>query len=224
MSLPYEIPSKNEISRIKISKINSIPSENISLKLNANQALGSITERASSEALDTARKNLTETQCGIKSMTKRNIRNEIHRDRSDSISRMSATSIFTAIYANKFKEEFVDQVGIVDQLIGAPYIKLKINDLNNYELEPLVKFDQQQLDELDPAIHFRNGVDKAFSRFQINGIYEWRACEVLQYDPDIERFLIKWKYNDQLKQVVLLFNQISINLLIGIKIKSHVCK
>ena len=91
----------------------------------------------------------------------------------------------------------------VDEKMGDPYIKLKIENLWNFKKEPLENYDLERLREEDP-IHIINthAGSRGMSKFMNQrGTIVWKACEVLDYNPDSGLYLIRWRDTGFTKEV-----------------------
>lgn len=69
-------------------------------------------------------------------------------------------------------------------------------------MEPLEKFDEARLYDVDPIAMIAGGVIRAFSKWQEpDGNFVWKDCMVKEYNPSTEKFLIQWIANKKQKEV-----------------------
>lgn len=96
-----------------------------------------------------------------------------------------------------------NQVYDIDQKMGDPYVKLKIENLWNFKKEPLENYDVQKLFEDNAAnIDQTYGESRGMSKFMNeDGKIVWKACEILEYNAETGLFLIRWRDNGQTKHV-----------------------
>ena len=84
-------------------------------------------------------------------------------------------------------------------------MQIKIKNLSNFKAEPLEQYDIERLADIDPAKMLKEGVDRGFSRFlNEDGKLEWRPCEIIEYDEEEQKFLIRWRHDGKTKKVTRL--------------------
>lgn len=97
-----------------------------------------------------------------------------------------------------------DQKYDIDEKMGDPYIKLKIENLWNFKKEPLENYDLERLHEEDPTriINTPAG-SRGMSKFvNQSGTVVWKACEVLDYNEETGLYLIRWRDTGITKEVM----------------------
>lgn len=97
------------------------------------------------------------------------------------------------------------EISNIDKVMKEPYIKIKIKNLYNFKVEPLENYDLEVINEPDPAKLFKEGIDKGFSKFLTEkGTLEWKPCEIIDYDEELKKFIIRWRHDGSLKKVTRL--------------------
>lgn len=94
----------------------------------------------------------------------------------------------------------------LDKIMGEPYVKIKIKNLANFRAEPLEGYDQAIIyKEDEPLKYLEQGQNRGFSRFlNQSGELEWRECEIIDFNEEESKFLIRWKHDDSTKTVTRL--------------------
>lgn len=89
-----------------------------------------------------------------------------------------------------------------DESMGEPFIKLKVQKMNDYKDEPLKNYDFNNLKDWNPNTLLEDGPVDGFSRWlDIDGKISWRPCLIIGYEPQTELFKIRWKNSTQEKEV-----------------------
>ena len=79
---------------------------------------------------------------------------------------------------------------------------IRIPNTTNFKYQPLEKFDEQVLQDIDPELLLKKGPIRGFSKWHdtSNGTV-WKECVVLDYIKQENCFVVQWPNSDTNKKV-----------------------
>lgn len=85
----------------------------------------------------------------------------------------------------------------------SPNKKLEKID-NSNESQPLATFDEYLINDINPEDHLKLGAQNGFSKFNTKtGEIIWRECEILAFDSQTKKYLIRFFNSDIRKEVII---------------------
>lgn len=79
---------------------------------------------------------------------------------------------------------------------------IRIPNATNFKYEPLEKFDEHILHDINPENELKKGPIRGFSRYYENGNeLVWKECTVYQFIPSENSFIIQWPNTNIFKKV-----------------------
>lgn len=78
----------------------------------------------------------------------------------------------------------------------------KINFANYQNDQPLEIFDEFVINDIDPIECLKSGTCNGYSKFiALNGETSWRECEIISYNPETKKYMIRFFNTDIRKEV-----------------------